>query len=75
MESSPNHNVVPFKQPRRNQAELAILAIDNGLEEAASITIEQSLQRAIERGDMSIKEAEDCLEAYRRTFHGPDDAA
>ena len=75
METSPNQNVIPMRQPRRSQSELAILAIDNGLEDAASVTIEQGLERAIERGDMSIKEAEECLEAYRRTFHGGDDAA
>lgn len=69
MEQSPNHNVVPFKGHRRSVAEMAILAIDNGLEGAASITIEESLERAVQRGDMTIKEAEE----YRERWGGPPD--
>lgn len=58
-----------------SNADRAIRAIDEGIEEAANITIEQALQHAIDAGRMSIKDAEECLEAYNRAFNGGGDAA
>lgn len=47
----------------------AIESIDKGIEEAQNITIEEALQEAVKAGRMSIKECEECLEAYRKAFN------
>lgn len=52
--------------PEKNQE--AMDRIDRGIEEAHAITIEQALHMAVESGNMTIKEAEACLEAYLRTL-------
>lgn len=58
----------------RNRHLRVIEDIDKGIEEAAAITVEQSLGHAVLHGVMTIEEATLCLEAYERSFH-PDDAA
>lgn len=54
---------------RRNHTDEAIAAIDNGLREAASITIDSALDAAIASGQMTIKEAEECREAYYQNLN------
>lgn len=49
---------------------------DGGVEhllESVPLTIEAALDFAISEGRMTIGQAEECAEAYRRTFHGADD--
>lgn len=48
----------------------AMERIDRGIEDAAAITIEQALEHAVETGNMTIKESELCLDAYRKAFLG-----
>lgn len=55
---------------RRNHADEAINIIDKGLRDAASVTIESALQDAISCGRMTIKEAEECREAYYNGLNG-----
>lgn len=57
-------------EKRPSRAELAMDAIDRGLYEVRHITIESALEEAVAAGRMDIKEAEECREAYYRTFHG-----
>lgn len=47
----------------------AIESIDKGIEEAENITIEDALYEAVKAGRMTIKDCEECLEAYYRCFH------
>ncbi len=50
-----------------NHIDEAIADIDKCLE-APPITIDESLDQAIANGRMTIKEAEECREAYHRCF-------
>lgn len=49
--------------------EKALENIDQGIKDAAEITIEASLAEAVRTKRMTQKEAEECLAAYERTFH------
>lgn len=51
-----------------DHAQEAIEAIDRRLAEPP-VSIDEALDYAIENGSMSIKEAEQCREAYWRSFH------
>lgn len=57
-----------------DHAALAIEAIDRVLAEPP-VSIEEALRHAVARGRMSKDEAEECLEAYERTFINQEGAA
>jgi len=63
---------------KRDHGKEGMDCIDKGLEDTAQITIEDGVKAAIKRWEenpnhplaMSPEEGEECLEAYRRAFHG-----
>lgn len=55
----------------RLNVEHILAEIDAALERPP-VTIEEALQEAVEAGRMDIKTAEECLEAYLRSFHNKD---
>lgn len=63
---------VPMNVHGKELADYAIQRIEEGLEEAGLITIEQSLGHAVLKGEMTASEAYDCLDAYQRAFLPPD---
>lgn len=52
----------------KERHEEALRKIDEGIQQAVAITIEDGINFAIERGYLSIEEGEKCLEAYINTF-------
>lgn len=52
----------------KERHEEALRRIDEGIQQAAAITIEDGINFAIERGYMTIEEGEKCLESYINTF-------
>lgn len=56
--------------PRKpSRADRAIESIDRGLEEARNINLDTALDEAIAAGRMTIREAEECREAYFSRLH------
>lgn len=55
------------REPKTTSEEM-VEAIDRGIAEAQAITIEDALYMAVEQGRMSIKDAQECIEAYQRAF-------
>jgi hypothetical protein len=55
---------------RINHAEAGIRAIELGLEDAASVTIESALIDAVKNDRMDRAEANECFRAYLRSLGG-----
>lgn len=70
MHQSEHLNTAPMKLHGAALSDYAIEQIDQGIDEATHITVEQSLGHAVLKGTMTAQEAYECLGAYERTFLG-----